>query len=173
MQKSTGLVTWRQVFNKFCIFNFSEIFTILLWNINNSNSAKKSKQWTLRQNFQNITKLLCIGHTNFWRYISFWCIYLRTKHRDRKDKWFSIRYCLSEQNVFIYDKTPNKNVFPSDIERTVEIEISRQRICEICTSMCLHNTVRIGVYIIRHSIKILHLLSLTVLQTKTNYMQTV
>ena len=41
-----------QIFNKFCLFNFSEIFTILLWNINNSNSAKKSKKYFLRQKFQ-------------------------------------------------------------------------------------------------------------------------
>ena len=39
------------------LFNFSEIFTILLWNINNSNSAKKSKKYLLRQKFQKITLL--------------------------------------------------------------------------------------------------------------------
>ena len=36
-------------FNKFRLFNFSEIFTILLWNINNLKSAKKSEKYFLRQ----------------------------------------------------------------------------------------------------------------------------
>ena len=54
MQKSVGYVTWRQIFNKFHLFIFSEIFTMLLWNISNSNSAKKSKKYFLRQKFQKI-----------------------------------------------------------------------------------------------------------------------
>ena len=37
---------------KLSLFNFSEIFTILLWHINNSNSAKKSKKYFLRQKFE-------------------------------------------------------------------------------------------------------------------------
>ena len=36
--------TWRQIFYKFRLINSSEIFTILLWNINNSNSARKVKK---------------------------------------------------------------------------------------------------------------------------------
>ena len=36
--------TWRQIFNKLGLSCFSENFTILLWNINNSNSAKKIKK---------------------------------------------------------------------------------------------------------------------------------
>ena len=31
-------------FQQLSLFNFSEIFTMLLWNTNNSNSAKKSKK---------------------------------------------------------------------------------------------------------------------------------
>ena len=57
LQKSVGQVTWRQIFNKFRLFNISEIFTLLLWNINNSNSAKKEKKYFLRQKFQKITLL--------------------------------------------------------------------------------------------------------------------
>ena len=34
---------------------------------------------------------------------------------------FLIRYGQSEHNVFIKIKTPSKNVFPSDVERTVSI----------------------------------------------------
>ena len=41
MQKSVGKVTWRPIFNKFCLFHFSEIFTILLWNIHKENLKKK------------------------------------------------------------------------------------------------------------------------------------
>ena len=36
---------------------FLEMFVILLWNINNSNSAKKSKKYILSQKYQNITFL--------------------------------------------------------------------------------------------------------------------
>ena len=55
MQKYVGLVhvTWRQFFR---LFNFSEIFTKLLWNINDSNSAKKSKNFFLRQKFKKKIK---------------------------------------------------------------------------------------------------------------------
>ena len=44
-------------FQQVCLFNFSEIFTILLWNINNSNSAKEGKKYLLTQKFQKITLL--------------------------------------------------------------------------------------------------------------------
>ena len=44
-------------FNKFHLINFCEIFPILLWNINYSNSAKKNKKYFLRQKFQKITLL--------------------------------------------------------------------------------------------------------------------
>ena len=47
--------------------------------------------------------------------------YLRTKHRNRKDKCFLIRHGQSEQNILIWNKTPTKNVFPNDVERTVNI----------------------------------------------------
>ena len=30
MQKSVGYVTWRQIFNKFSLFKFSEILTIVV-----------------------------------------------------------------------------------------------------------------------------------------------
>ena len=50
---------------------------------------------------------------------------MKTKHRNRKDRWFQIRYGQAEQNVFIQDKTPCKNVFPSDVERTVGVQIVR------------------------------------------------
>ena len=39
------------VSNKFRLFSYSEIFTVLFWNINNSKSAKKSKKHFLRQKF--------------------------------------------------------------------------------------------------------------------------
>ena len=58
MQNSVGYVTWRQIFNKFRLFNFSKIFTILLWNINIWNSAKKNKTYFLKQKNKtnNLTK---------------------------------------------------------------------------------------------------------------------
>ena len=40
-------------FQQVLLVQFSEIFTILLWNINNSNSVKKSKKYFLRQKFKN------------------------------------------------------------------------------------------------------------------------
>ena len=45
------------IFNKFRLFIFSKIFTILLLNINNLKSAKKSKKYFLRQKFQKVTLL--------------------------------------------------------------------------------------------------------------------
>ena len=44
-------------FQQVRLFNFSEIFTILFWNINNLNSAKKSKKYFRRQKLQKITLL--------------------------------------------------------------------------------------------------------------------
>ena len=52
MQKSLGYVTWRQILYKFRLISCSEIFTVLLQNINNLNSAKKkkkSKKYFIRQ----------------------------------------------------------------------------------------------------------------------------
>ena len=51
-----------------CSF-FSEIFTTLLWNINNSNAAKKNKRNIFLD--KNLKKKLfyywnCICQTNFW-----------------------------------------------------------------------------------------------------------
>ena len=43
---------WRQIFNKFRLFKFSEIITVLLRNIHNSNSAKKGKKYFLLQKCQ-------------------------------------------------------------------------------------------------------------------------
>ena len=57
MQKSAGQVTWRQIFNNFHLFNFSDFFFIVLRNINNSNLAKKSKKYFLRQKLKKITLL--------------------------------------------------------------------------------------------------------------------
>ena len=45
-------------FNKFRLFKFSEIFTILLCNISNSNSAKKSKKYFLWQKLKKKITLL-------------------------------------------------------------------------------------------------------------------
>ena len=60
-----------QIFNKFHLFNFSEIFIILLRYINNSNSAKKSVKYFLRQKLKKKKKKSlyyrnCIGQTSFW-----------------------------------------------------------------------------------------------------------
>ena len=41
-------------FQQVLLFSFSEIFTILLWNINNSNSAKKNKKKFLDKNSKKI-----------------------------------------------------------------------------------------------------------------------
>ena len=49
MKKSEGLLTRKQIFNKFRFFNFSEIFTKLLRKMNYLNSAKKRKTYFLRQ----------------------------------------------------------------------------------------------------------------------------
>ena len=48
-----------------CLFNFSKIFTILLWNTINSNLSKKSKNYFLRQNFQNINLLQKLHRSKF------------------------------------------------------------------------------------------------------------
>ena len=45
------------IFNKFPMFIFSEIFIILTQNVDNSNSAKKSKKYFLRLKFQRLTLL--------------------------------------------------------------------------------------------------------------------
>ena len=44
-------------FQQVLFVHFSEIFTILLWNINNSNSLKKSTEKIVRQKIQNFTLL--------------------------------------------------------------------------------------------------------------------
>ena len=49
MQKGVGWRTWRQILNKSHLFNFLKYSQILLWNINNLNSAKKSKKHFLKQ----------------------------------------------------------------------------------------------------------------------------
>ena len=38
---------WRQGFNEFHLYKFSEIFTILLWNINDYKSTKKNENYFL------------------------------------------------------------------------------------------------------------------------------
>ena len=51
---------------------FYEIFTILLWNSNDSNSGEKSKKYFLRQKLKKKKSLYYrngIGQTNFWPYI--------------------------------------------------------------------------------------------------------
>ena len=42
-------------FQQVPLIQFSENFTILLWNINKLNLAKKSKKYSFRQKFQKIT----------------------------------------------------------------------------------------------------------------------
>ena len=68
MQKFVGYVTWRQIFNKFRLFNFSEIFTIMLLNINTIEiQQRKSKNYLLGQKIQkSLYYRNCIGQTNFW-----------------------------------------------------------------------------------------------------------
>ena len=44
MPKIDRAGVWMQIFNKFLFFQLSEYSTILLWNISNSQSMKKSKQ---------------------------------------------------------------------------------------------------------------------------------
>ena len=58
---------WRQIFNKFCLLNFSEIVTILLWNINSLNSAKKNNNYFLDKSYKkSFYYRNCIGQMNFW-----------------------------------------------------------------------------------------------------------
>ena len=45
--KSIGSVVWLQCFNKFHLFEISEIFTILLWDNSNLKSMKKSNTYFL------------------------------------------------------------------------------------------------------------------------------
>ena len=67
MQKSVGYVIWSQIFNKFHLFNFSEIFTILLRNINNSNSDRKVENIFLDKNSKkSLYYRKCMGQTTFW-----------------------------------------------------------------------------------------------------------
>ena len=54
MQKSTGQTVWMQVFNQFHLFKISEIFKILLWNINNLKSVKKSKKYFFNEKILKI-----------------------------------------------------------------------------------------------------------------------
>ena len=44
-------------FQQVLFVHFSEIFTILLWNFNNSNSLKESTEKIVRQKIQNFTLL--------------------------------------------------------------------------------------------------------------------
>ena len=63
--------TWRQIVNKFRFFNVFKIFPILLWNINNFNSAKKKKKkkktiFLDKNSKKSLYCRICIGQTNFW-----------------------------------------------------------------------------------------------------------
>ena len=96
MQKFVGYVTWRLIFNKFRLFNFSEIFTVLLWNIHNSNSAKKSKNIFLDKNPCTIEIALVrpiFGH-EFNLMVNIW--EQNTETARTNGFW----YGQSEQNIF-------------------------------------------------------------------------
>ena len=54
MQKSIGYVVWMQILNKFTCLKVSEIFTILLCNINNLKLVKKRKKLFLNRNFPKL-----------------------------------------------------------------------------------------------------------------------
>ena len=62
MQKSVGEADFQQVL----LVNFSEIFTMLLWNIYNSNSAKKSNIVLDKSSKKSLYYRNCMGQTDFW-----------------------------------------------------------------------------------------------------------
>ena len=52
-----------KVFNKYHLFKISELFALLLWNINNSKSVKKSKKYFLIIFFQTVLFISSPGKT--------------------------------------------------------------------------------------------------------------
>ena len=93
-------------FRKCYLFNFSEIFTILLWSINNSNSSKKSKQYFLRQKFQKL-----LWYRN--------CIVRSTFGRRKFNVWLNIWGQNTEtekKNGFWYDRVNQNKIFSFKIE---------------------------------------------------------
>ena len=103
MQKSAGKVIRRQIFNKFRLFNFSEMFTILLWSIKNFNSAKKSKTYLPKQKFQknHFTIEIALVKPIFGRKFNFNEHIWEQNIKTAKGKLLLITYGQSEQNIFI------------------------------------------------------------------------
>ena len=81
---------------------FSEIFTILLWNINNLNSAKKRKNIFLHKNSKNhftieIAQVRPIFGRTFICRVIIW----EQNTDTEKTNGFVIKYDQSEWNIFI------------------------------------------------------------------------
>ena len=112
------------------MFNFSEIFTILLWNISNLNSAKKSKNYFVRQKLKKKKKKKkkkkslyyrnCISQTNFRRKFNFTVNIWEQNTETEKTNGFWLDM-VNQNKLFSYKiKRQVINVFPRDVERTVE-----------------------------------------------------
>ena len=82
------------------------------------NLQRKVKNIFLHKNFKESLyyKNCMAGRKLLLLFFYLFIYYLRTKHRNREDRWFLIRY---GKNSSFEIKRQAKNIFPSDVERTV------------------------------------------------------
>ena len=106
-----------QVFKFYLLKNSEFFYNIVTGHQYLKNSKEKQKIFLIKKNPKSLVyNRYCIGQNHFWPQNEFCGKYLKTKYRNRNDKWFLLSYYLHTKP----NNNNKKKLFLKDVKSTAE-----------------------------------------------------